>query len=658
MSDLSGQYLGRYYLEERLGEGGMAVVYKAYDTRLERTVAIKIIRAAAFPTDELSKVRKRFEREAKLLAKLSHPNIVKVHDYGEHNESPYLVMEYMPGGTLKKKLGKPIPWQEAIRLLLPVARGVEYAHQHSLLHRDIKPANVLITDSGEPMLSDFGIAKLFEGGQTTALTGKGMVIGTPEYMAPEQWKGQSSPQSDLYSLGVVLYELLTGRKPYMADTPAAILIQQATEPLTRPSNFTKEIPDSLERVLIKALERESKERFHDVGAFVRALENIQAGAPVILPDGQGTTEDTYRVPSQDYDREKNDETDTVASRPAKDRMTTLARVPWRLSLPLTIILVICLIGILGSAGVVYGVRSSKKTSETAPALMPTKPELLVTSTSVVSPPTATKIFVAPTPTENSNQKLLESMVMISIPAGEFIMGAGNNDGKAKEDERPQQVVYLDQYWIDSTEVTAGMYMECVKAGICNLDAFFARTTDDMLSLGDYYTNPKYENFPAVDVSWADANRYCEWAGKRLPTEAEWEKAARGTDGQLYPWGNQWQESALNFCDLNCPNDYRDNSANDQYQYRAPVGSFSAGKSAYGLFDMAGNVWEWVADWYSESYYANPPSDNPTGPSSGTDRVVRGGGWDSTAQNVRASKRFHRVPAFSSGSQGFRCARSP
>ena len=161
MTDLAGQYLGRYYLAERLGEGGMAVVYKAHDTRLERDVAIKIIRSGAFSTDALGEVLKRFEREAKSLAKLSHPNIVKVHDYGEHEGSPYLVMEYMPGGTLRKILGKPIPWQIALRLLLPVARGVEYAHQRGIVHRDIKPANILITESGDPMLSDFGIAKLF-----------------------------------------------------------------------------------------------------------------------------------------------------------------------------------------------------------------------------------------------------------------------------------------------------------------------------------------------------------------------------------------------------------------------------------------------------------------------------------------------------------------
>ena len=276
MTDLSGQYLGRYYLSERLGEGGMAVVYKAYDIRLERDVAIKIIRSGAFPMDALGEVLKRFEREAKSLAKLSHPNIVKVHDFGEHEGSPYLVMEYLPGGTLRKLLEKPIPWQDAIRVILPIARGVAYAHQRGILHRDIKPANILITESGEPMLSDFGIAKLFEEEQTTALTGSGMAIGTPEYMAPEQWGGITSPQSDLYSLRIVLYEMVAGRKPYVADTPAAILIKQAMEPLPSPRKFASDLPEEVEFVLIKALAKNPEDRYQSMTEMVNVFENLQS----------------------------------------------------------------------------------------------------------------------------------------------------------------------------------------------------------------------------------------------------------------------------------------------------------------------------------------------------------------------------------------------
>ena len=213
MTDYTGQTFDRYYILGSLGEGGMASVYKAYDTRLERDVALKIIRTDMFMPSALQQVIKRFEREAKSLAKLSHPNIVSIIDYGEHEGVPYLVMEYLPGGTLKDQLqGKPLPWQAAFRLLLPVARALQFSHQQGIIHRDVKPSNILITLSGEPMLSDFGIAKLLESEGSTSLTGTGVGIGTPEYMAPEQWVGKTSPQSDLYSLGVVLYEMIAGTK--------------------------------------------------------------------------------------------------------------------------------------------------------------------------------------------------------------------------------------------------------------------------------------------------------------------------------------------------------------------------------------------------------------------------------------------------------------
>ncbi len=295
MTDHSGQYFGRYYLTERLGEGGMAVVYKAYDTRLERDIAIKIIRSGAFPSDDLAEILKRFEREAKSLAKLSHPSIVKVYDFGEHDGSPFLVMEYLSGGTLKKLLGKPIPWQDAVRLILPVARGVAYAHKRGLLHRDIKPANVLITDDGEPMLSDFGIAKLFEGDQTTALTGSGMAIGTPEYMAPEQWTGSTSPYSDQYSLGIVLYEMVAGRKPYVADTPGAILIKQVTEPLPGPRKFVANLPEALEHILIKALAKEPGDRYPDVNALIGALESLNVSTQAIPRVERKAVEETQKA---------------------------------------------------------------------------------------------------------------------------------------------------------------------------------------------------------------------------------------------------------------------------------------------------------------------------------------------------------------------------
>jgi basic membrane protein A len=274
MPSLIGQSIGRYHILEQLGEGGMATVYKAFDTRLERDVAIKVIRRNAFPVEQHELVLKRFEREAKALAKLNHPNIVGVIDYGEYEDSPYLVMPYFPGGTLKERLGKPVPWQDAVRLLLPIAHALQFAHEQGILHRDVKPSNILITRSGEPMLSDFGIAKILEGGETTALTGTGVGVGTPEYMAPEQWTGMACLQSDVYSLGVIFYELITGRKPYVADTPAAILLKQATEPFPRPIQYVPDLPEKVERILLKALAHAPEDRYQTMGEFAAAIEGL------------------------------------------------------------------------------------------------------------------------------------------------------------------------------------------------------------------------------------------------------------------------------------------------------------------------------------------------------------------------------------------------
>ena len=276
MPNLTGQSIGRYHILEQLGEGGMANVYKAYDTRLERNVAFKVLRTEQFSPVLLEQVLHRFEREAKSLARLSHPNIVNILDYGEHEGSPYLVMEYLPGGTLKQKLGQVIPWREAIQILLPVARGLAYAHQHGVIHRDVKPANILMDDFNAPILTDFGIAKLLEGADGHTLTASGVGIGTPEYMAPEQGIGAHTidARADIYSLGIVLYEMVTGRKPYIADTPMAVVLKQMTDPLPRPTDFVPDLPEGVEHILFKALATQPEDRYADMNALIVAMEGV------------------------------------------------------------------------------------------------------------------------------------------------------------------------------------------------------------------------------------------------------------------------------------------------------------------------------------------------------------------------------------------------
>jgi serine/threonine protein kinase len=281
MNNLIGKNLGRYHIIEPLGQGGMASVFKAYDTNLERHVAIKIIRTDIDGGTD-SEFLKRFQREAKSLAQLDHPFILKVLDYGEEGGVPYLVMPYLEGGTLKEKMGKPMPYGECAVLLAPIARALEYAHKRNIIHRDVKPANILISQSGAPILSDFGIAKILSQSGSTQLTGAGVGIGTPDYMAPEQWTGTADPRTDIYSLGVVLYQMVTGRLPFSADTPAAVLIKHLRDPLPRPRTFVDNLPEVVEQVLFKALAKEPENRFQTMGEFAATLERLERSDETVM----------------------------------------------------------------------------------------------------------------------------------------------------------------------------------------------------------------------------------------------------------------------------------------------------------------------------------------------------------------------------------------
>ena len=268
-----GINIGRYHIIEQLGEGGMAIVYKAYDTHLENEVAIKVIRTDNIPPKALNRTLKRFQIESKKMSQLTHQNIVSVLDYGEYNGNPYLVMRYLPGGTLKKFLNKPVSWQEAVRLLKPIAEALSYAHSKGLVHRDIKPSNILITESGDPILTDFGIAKILSSEETLDLTTTGIGVGTPEYMAPEQAEGKAiDERADVYSLGVVFYELVTGRKPFIADTPMAVIVKQMHDPLPDIRQFVKDLPIDIEHIIIKCLEKEPENRYTSMEELKFALQ--------------------------------------------------------------------------------------------------------------------------------------------------------------------------------------------------------------------------------------------------------------------------------------------------------------------------------------------------------------------------------------------------
>ncbi len=283
MYDLTGKTLGPYRIIEQLGRGGMATVYKAYEPSLDRYVALKIL-ASFYAEDEA--FRSRFKREATAIAKLEHPNILPIYSFGEEMGISYIAMKYVTGGTLKDRLGKPLdpPW--TARLITQIAEALDYAHKRGVIHRDAKPANVLLTEEGWPLLSDFGIAKMLE--STTYATQSGALLGTPQYMSPEQGQGQKvDKRADIYALGVILFEMLTGRVPFDADTPAAVIIKHIMSPLPMPREVNPDLSEGVERVILKAVAKNPEDRFQTAGELAKALEAAMGGpttAPVAVPE--------------------------------------------------------------------------------------------------------------------------------------------------------------------------------------------------------------------------------------------------------------------------------------------------------------------------------------------------------------------------------------
>jgi len=570
MTDLSGQSLGRYHILEALGEGGMATVYKAFDSRLDRDVAVKFIRIDLIGAAYQEQMLKRFEREAKSLARLSHPNILKVHDYGDFNGLPYLVMEYLAGGSLKAKTGKVIPYQEAASLLAPIARALDYANGEGIIHRDVKPANILLTKSGMPMLSDFGIAKIFNTEESTQLTGTGVGIGTPEYMAPEQWTGKTSPQSDQYALGVVFYELVTGVKPYTADTPAAILLKQAYEPLPRPRLFIKDLPDEVEHVLFKSLSKQPDERYPSMADLAVALERLTSGRMSNPIEGVHETVTVQDVPRHQPDMggsltidplafKINSTPETAPTNTAKQAKEQAAtgreiKTPSR---------GIVMFGIMAGIGIaaaslwlIFGgmLRGSAAVEKPASATdlaatatlgstaVPTElPKATITSAPSHTPaPSITPTPEATLAIGETKMAIKDGMVMVSM--GNYLVDqtAITNDmfdffvvdtGYVTDVEKS------NLGYVHSTELVCPTWTTC-KPGVIGQDTRSAvdKWKQSNVNWRSWSSDPK--KF-VVQISWSDADSYCKWAGRRLLTEQEFkESSSKIKQSNLFEWVNE------------------------------------------------------------------------------------------------------------------------
>jgi formylglycine-generating enzyme required for sulfatase activity/tRNA A-37 threonylcarbamoyl transferase component Bud32 len=687
--DLARTTIGQYEIIDQIGQGGMATVYKAHQPSLDRYVAIKVLKSDLAKTKGFAA---RFEREARTIARLRHRNILTIFDYGHEENLLYLVMEYVGGGTLKERLGWPQDMNYAVNIVSQMGNALSHAHKLGMIHRDVKPANILLAEEDWPLLSDFGLAKMVQ--DSLQLTLSGASVGTPQYMSPEQ--AQSFPvdqRSDVYSLGVVLYEAVTGQPPFGLDSPMAVILRHISDPVPPPHNFRSDLPQEIERVILKALAKDPADRYQRMEDFVADLHKA---SNVNLP---------YKVNGPVKPKEPSliFEPLSVSSKPS--RSSYRRKASWAKSIIRILLLVVVILTLLlfrdsfipmisnltetaanmttdllamvvtpsaASSPLTTPSPSTVTTSEwiaTTPSptvIIPTPTTIAPTPTATAPPPSATP-SPSSTPTATPTTPSLPTIEiqtwpadgaeMVFVSAGEFMMG----DNELGDDERPVHPVNLDDFWIDRYEVTNERFARFVAESDYETDAEKAgwgwvqidseweqvNGADWRHPRGPDSSIEDKMNHPVVLMSWQDADAYCRWAGKQLPTEAQWEKAARGPaldSKRTYAWGDKFDPFNTNT---------KETGLNDT----APVGAFSPqGDSPYGAADMTGNVWEWVADWYGSNYYKQSPSNNPTGPSTGTYKVLRGGSWLFDEVYARTAFRYNVRPDYTYDFTGFRCSK--
>lgn len=631
---------GKYDVIQELGRGAFGVVYLAKDKTLDRKVAIKVLHPALLVDPEFVE---RFKHEARVAAKLDHPNIVPVYDFGQHEGRFFLAMAFMPGGSLSARIKEagPVTAEQAIKISKEIGAGLAYAHERTIIHRDLKPSNILFDEKGIARVSDMGFAKVMHGGTTASLTASGQLVGTPSYMAPEVWKGKpATPASDVYSLACISMELFTGTPFFDGDSTPEIMLKHF-----QPREIPECVPADIKPVLQKALAEKAEDRFTDIPTYLNQLEH----------PGHGSQ--TFSEPKAKHEPAPHHR-DETKSKPAKPKLI------WALIGTLVALMIAFII--LGSlllknkekpkttqkTPTINNVVEVTNTPSAQPSPTPTPVEEEAhevsleieepthTATPEPSPTSEPTPSNTPKPTLTVGSTMIrekDGMTMVYVPAGEFLMGS------------PTKTETTGAYWFDQTEVTVAMYKQCAEDGVCDLNGV---TEEHAIKTTRYYEQEKHLNFPAVGVTWDEANSYCQWTGGRLPTEAEWEKAGRGPNGNIYPWGNTYQSGQT----------IDGNFIERLYD----VKKFNGNRSYYDAYDMSGNAMEWIADEipeYSSKYRIKSvvavngySYDKKEHPSSWPVYCIRVNWWcEVPARSFYLSNFIDREGSLRSPIRGFRCA---
>ncbi len=634
---------GRYRLDSLIGVGGMGDVYRATHIHIDTEFAIKLLKPE-FVADQTA--IKRFRLEAKAAGRIQHPNAVRVTDFGVTPEKiVYLVMELVEGQSLRQLIRseKRLETLRTINIVRQVCGAVDAAHRSGVIHRDLKPDNIIIDgrhNTERVKVLDFGIAKLREAKSDAFLTQAGTIIGTPQYMSPEQCQGQHlDPRSDIYSIGILLYEMLTGAVPFDGESTLQVVYNQLHQIPRSIVELSPHVPEPLAKVIMRALEKEPESR---QSSAIQLSEELKQAVLMDSEEIAPSMAEPYMIPSlrpvaggtPSKEIPVEDQNNMFpsyggGSQPKFDRST--AALPHRSS--------------RSSAAADTG-ESNRSTSsgqnvptserdmggdaETRESFTGGKSRLpliagvaiavvlLIAAVIYFSKQDEPVVVKPPAPKPPAGMALIQG--------GKFMMG--RDDGSP--DEGPVHEVEINSFYLDITEVTNQEYKKFV-------DATGHPAPKNWKFNGSYA--PDEARLPVTFVTWNDATAYVKWTGKRLPTEAEWEYAARGGNkGYLYPWGDQWVSGNANV---------------DRKGQRkpAPVRSFEKDISAFGVYDLAGNVSEWVQDNYSERYGAEPDRRL---------RVYRGGNFLDAPERSTSTYRWADFPGDIPDDQilrvGFRAAK--